>query len=117
MIKRAILLIIKVSILTQLFCLEKNFLTEHSIPLFTSISIISLIIFAVIYSVFKKSKKTLLETINSNKNLIAVSKDILCVLSPNWFILQVNPSFEKILSYDRIELLSQNFSFLLSTEE
>lgn len=117
MIKRAILLIIKLSILTELFSLEKSFFTKHSISFFSCILIISVVIFVLIYTTYKRNKKTWLETINSNKNLIAVSKDILCVLSPNWFILQVNPSFEKILSYDRKELLSQNFSFLLSTEE
>ena len=88
-------------------------------PLLLFLYFILIIILTVfLHHIIQQSKsKKVKELLAESHNLISVSKDILCILSPNWFILQVNPSFEKILSYDRMEIINQNFSIILSPDE
>lgn len=83
---------------------------------FITISTLVITLLVIIF-IIKNKEKILLLQMQSNNNLFSASKDILCIFTPHWTFLQVNPSFEKILAYDRFEMLHKNIVEIIPQDE
>ncbi|HPM01076.1 MAG TPA: PAS domain S-box protein [Candidatus Cloacimonadota bacterium] len=117
MIKKTIFVILFFFLLINLYTLEITILQNQSVMLFI-LSLICFITLCLLFFICIRHKKQLWkEESAASQNLISVSKDILCILSQNWSILQMNPSFEKVLAYNRKEMINHNFAELLDPDE
>ncbi len=115
--KKVYFLILFLFLIANISAVE-YFTIKSSYTLSVLFFIIALVSAGILFFLFFRAKRQQWKEENlSNQNLISVSKDILCILTQNWSILQVNPSFEKVLSFNRREMINHNFAELLDTDE
>lgn len=91
--------------------------TKPSFNLYFIILVIIIIILLLLILLKKNKNKDLNDQLISNTNLISASKDLLCILSPNWTFIQVNPAFGKVLEYDKFESIGKNFIEFIDPDE